>query len=484
MVAAGGRRPDQLALLRPALIALHAERGYPELTHAELLHRVGLDPAELDPDLADLESSFCAVLEIERDEFFAYVDRTIAVATGWPERLRAVAYALLRHLRADPARAHFLTVEVPRTGERANLIWTETILAPLLDLIDEGRDHPSASPNVSRATASAIAGGLFSRTISPPAAASSGSSPSSSRSPSSPTSAPRPPLPSSARRRPLTPTGQLRPPSAVGERGGAPIPESGMAIRPPAVPSSSPRHPKNELGSCPAIVPSVAAEEPESGTPIGDELGPLPAGRHGYTPEEVAHNQRERLLAAVAQVVDERGYSAVTVTHITEAASVSRRVFYDNFADKQACFIAAFEIVVEHLREIMIEAVRDEPDWPQQILAALRALLDFLADEPLPARLVLVDPVTADAEVADRFRAALTSFAPYLRAGRAQRPNAPELPDSTEDSLLGALASLLSRALATRRPLDVPRLTSELAEFVLTPYIGATEAGRLAREAA
>jgi AcrR family transcriptional regulator len=230
-------------------------------------------------------------------------------------------------------------------------------------------------------------------------------------------------------------------------------------------------------------VGAVAAEEHDSQGPLGDELGPLPAGRHGYTPEEVAHNQRERLLAAVAQVVDERGYNAVTVTQITEAASVSRRVFYENFADKQACFLAAFEVLVEHLRETMLAAAEPEPDWPHQLIAALRALLEFLAAEPLLARLLLVESVSAGSDVAASFRSGVISFAPYLRAGRAQRSKAKQLPASTEDSLLGAVASLLSRTIAAAQPLDVPRLTGELAEFLLAPYVGAKQAAALAEAA-
>jgi AcrR family transcriptional regulator len=227
----------------------------------------------------------------------------------------------------------------------------------------------------------------------------------------------------------------------------------------------------------------VAEEENGSEVRLGGELGPLPAGRHGYTPEEVAHNQRERLLAAVVEVVDERGYNAVTVTQITETASVSRRVFYDNFADKEACFLAAFETVLEHLREILLAAAEPEPDWPRQVVAALRRLLEFLAAEPDLARFLLVETLTAGAGGASRFREAVHSFALCLRAGRDQRPKAAQLPDSTEDSLLGAVASLLSRTVAAREVIDVPRLTSELAEFLLAPYVGAKRAATLAAAA-
>ena len=53
-----------------------------------------------------------------------------------------------------------------------------------------------------------------------------------------------------------------------------------------------------------------------------EELGPLPAGRHGYSREQVAHHQRERLIAGLAEAVAEKGYAAVTLTDIVGHAKV------------------------------------------------------------------------------------------------------------------------------------------------------------------
>ncbi len=97
-----------------------------------------------------------------------------------------------------------------------------------------------------------------------------------------------------------------------------------------------------------------------------EELGPLPSGRHGYSREQVAHHQRERLIAALAAAVAEKGYAAVTLADVTRHARVSRRVFYANFESKEQCFLAAFEVVVAHLRELIAAAVEPIPDWPQR----------------------------------------------------------------------------------------------------------------------
>src|SRR6478609_9329705 len=147
------------------------------------------------------------------------------------------------------------------------------------------------------------------------------------------------------------------------------------------------------------------------------ELGPLPAGRHGFSREQVAHNQRERLIAGLATAVAERGYQAVTITHITKEAKVSRRVFYENFDGKEECFLAAFEVVVGHIRELAAEAVEPIPDWPHRAIAASAAVLAFLASEPALARLCLVESQSAGPAIAARFHDAVHEVVPFLEQG-------------------------------------------------------------------
>lgn len=215
-----------------------------------------------------------------------------------------------------------------------------------------------------------------------------------------------------------------------------------------------------------------------------DDLGPLPAGRHGYSREQVAHHQRERLIAGLAAAVAEKGYAAVTLSDIVRHAKVSRRVFYANFESKEQCFLAAFEVVVDHLRELIAAAAAPEPDWPHRAIAATRAALAFLAAEPDLARLCLVESRGAGPAVTARFNEAVGEMAPALRQGRAERPEGERLPASTEDSTIGSLISLAHRKVASGEAKQLEDLLPDCAELVLLPYLGPTEATRLAREAA
>lgn len=214
-----------------------------------------------------------------------------------------------------------------------------------------------------------------------------------------------------------------------------------------------------------------------------EELGPLPPGRHGFSREQVAAHQRERLIAGLAEAVAEHGYNAVTIGHITKAAKVSRRAFYQQFESKEECFLAAFEIVIAHMRELIAAAVEPVPDWPHRVVAGLRALLAFLASDPALARLCLVDSLSAGPTIAARFGEAIAGFRPLLEPGRAERRNPRPLPASTEDSLIGALATLISRSIASGDTARLPELLPDFVEFVLMPYLGPDEAHQLAREA-
>jgi AcrR family transcriptional regulator len=215
-----------------------------------------------------------------------------------------------------------------------------------------------------------------------------------------------------------------------------------------------------------------------------EELGPLPAGRHGFSREQVAHNQYERLIAGFASAVAEHGYNAVTIAHITKAAAVSRRVFYANFESKEECFLAAFDVVVAHIRELVAGAVESAPDWPRQAVAAAREVLAFLAAEPALARLCLVESQTAGPVIVARFHATVRELVPPLERGRGERSGERPLPPNTEDSTIGALVSLAARKVAAGEAARLEDLLPDFTQFILSPYLGPDEAERLATASA
>jgi AcrR family transcriptional regulator len=210
----------------------------------------------------------------------------------------------------------------------------------------------------------------------------------------------------------------------------------------------------------------------------------LPAGRHGLPREFIVQNQRERIITALVDTVAERGYNATTVAHITKAASVSRRTFYEHFDDKEACFLAAYEMVADHIRDSMRVAAESFEDWPQQVRAALATMLRFLAGEPELARLVMIEPVAAGGEIAARHRASMQGFVEILKAGRPEHAGDRPLPEATEETVVGGILSLIVREISAGRAGELEKLLPDLVELTLSPYLGGEEAERLARAGA
>ncbi len=208
----------------------------------------------------------------------------------------------------------------------------------------------------------------------------------------------------------------------------------------------------------------------------------LPAGRHGLPREFVVQNQRERIVTALVDTVAERGYNATTVANITKAASVSRRTFYEHFADKEACFLAAYEMVADHIATSMRAAAEAFEDWPQQVRAALGTMLRFLAGEPDLARLCMIEPIAAGGQIAARHRVSMQSLVEILKAGRPEHVGEHPLPEATEETLVGGIVSLIVREISAGRTEQLEKLLPDLVELALAPYVGAEQAEKLARQ--
>lgn len=203
----------------------------------------------------------------------------------------------------------------------------------------------------------------------------------------------------------------------------------------------------------------------------------LPPGRHGLPRVFVAESQRERLLDGVVTAVAEHGYNATTIAQITGAAGVSRRTFYERFEGKQDCFIAAYEMIEAHVLDEMLGAPGAGEAWPERVRARLAALLAALSHDDAVTRCFLVEPLAAGGEVAARYREAMQLVAAALR---------PEPPPSQlnmevrDQALIGGIATLIVRRLASAGADRLPELLPDLTELALAPYMGRQEAKRLA----
>jgi AcrR family transcriptional regulator len=153
---------------------------------------------------------------------------------------------------------------------------------------------------------------------------------------------------------------------------------------------------------------------------------------------DITSSQRQRLLAAMASVVAEKGYATTTVADVVSAAGVSRSTFYELFASKEGCFLDAYTEGVDDLLRAVREAVHAaQDDWRAQLRAGIRAYLARLAQPDHFAR-VYIDEIHAAGAAALEARAdALRRFADRYHASFSQaRAADPSLREPDPDALL------------------------------------------------
>ncbi len=199
--------------------------------------------------------------------------------------------------------------------------------------------------------------------------------------------------------------------------------------------------------------------------------GRLPSGRHGLPRAFVVENQRQRILDALASAVAERGYAQTTVADVIGIAGVSRKTFYEQFSDKNDCFLAAYDEAVKQLYAGVQGAYRSQSRWPAAVVAAFDAFLTGLSAEPEFARMALVEVIRAGDEALDRYYAASHGFAALLDEGRRTSPHGDDLPEGTAEALIGGVASIIVERLRAGRS-DLRDLLPSMATFALIPYIG------------
>lgn len=140
----------------------------------------------------------------------------------------------------------------------------------------------------------------------------------------------------------------------------------------------------------------------------------LPPGSHGIPADVVARNQRERLVAAIAEVCAERGYAEASVAAVAKRAGVSSATFYKQFADRRECMLAAHRQLLGRLLEEVDRARQAEDDEAAQPRAALRAALGLLAGDAPSARLLTVEVLALGEQGSKRHDAMVEALAERL----------------------------------------------------------------------
>ncbi len=200
---------------------------------------------------------------------------------------------------------------------------------------------------------------------------------------------------------------------------------------------------------------------------------------------QVADIQRARILAAIFDVVAEHGVANVTVAHIVARSGVSRRTFYELFADREDCFLAAFDDAIARIGSVVVPAFEAERSWRAGVRAAVIALLEWLEGDPATGRLVIVESLAAGAKALARRQGVLGQLVPFVERGRAEGRRGEGPPPLTAEGVIGGVLSVLHSRLLDRHPTGVGitnggksqagsllGLAGPLTGMIVLPYLG------------
>ena len=198
------------------------------------------------------------------------------------------------------------------------------------------------------------------------------------------------------------------------------------------------------------IVPSVSGEQAAAARPAVSEAG----------------GHRERLIAAMAASIDEKGYRDTTVADVVRIARTSRRNFYEHFADREACFLALFDATNEAMMGEIADAVHFDRPLDEQVDRAVDAYIANVTAQPALYRSFVRELPGLGQAGADRGLATMERFAGmlvgFVESGRRAQPELGlrSLAMDTAIIIVGGLRELLIISLQRGRDMHELRASA------------------------
>jgi AcrR family transcriptional regulator/DNA-binding MarR family transcriptional regulator len=182
--------------------------------------------------------------------------------------------------------------------------------------------------------------------------------------------------------------------------------------------------------------------------------------------------QRTRIMAALVEVIRERGAGQTTVTDIVERSGVSRRTFYELFEDREACFLAALHDGVDRASRRVRAALPSGASWRERVRLGLYALLELCDEEPGLAGLCVVDTLAGGPDVLGLRVEVIQSLVDFVDRGRAESGARMASSKLVAEGVVGGVLTILHTRLVGRDTRPTTALLNPLMAMIVLPYLG------------
>ena len=226
-----------------------------------------------------------------------------------------------------------------------------------------------------------------------------------------------------------------------------------------------------------------AATNVQAGATGTGATGAVEAPRHSPMLELVDSPKRERILEGMLRAVGAEGYDATSVRTVLDRTGLYRQAFYDEFADKDACYLAALEMGTARLEATVVHAAASQEDWRGRLRGGLAGLLDALDADPDLGRGVVVGVHSAGPEALAIRAKAMKRAAEFIDLARAEVEESEEPPQIAPEGIVAGIHAIVHSRLSTGATEGFRRLLPEFMYFAVLPYFGAEAAGEEMRAA-
>jgi AcrR family transcriptional regulator len=192
--------------------------------------------------------------------------------------------------------------------------------------------------------------------------------------------------------------------------------------------------------------------------------------------EVVDSPKRDKILAGMLEVVGSEGYDAASVRMVLDRTGLYRQAFYDNFPDKDACYLAAFDAGIERVEALAIAAAASEGSWRGKLRAGLGAVLDFFDAEPDVGRALVVEVHAAGPEALARRADAMKRLGDFIDLARLETEGEESPPGIAPEGIVAGIHAIVHARLSTGATDGFRALLPEFMYFAVLPYFGAAAA--------
>jgi AcrR family transcriptional regulator len=169
-------------------------------------------------------------------------------------------------------------------------------------------------------------------------------------------------------------------------------------------------------------------------------MAAAPATVPGVSIEQTQVSHRERLINAIAESIEEKGYRETTVADVVRIARTSRRTFYEHFEDRDACYLALFDAVNDETMDHIAAAVQPNDSIDEQVDHALDAYVESITAHPELYRSFVRELPALGREGADRQLGVIERFAQLLvglvESGRRVQPELAARPLTMDTAIM------------------------------------------------